>query len=70
MRIFLTLMFAVFGQSATAHPGHWAELAGHGHWVAGAAIGLAVVAGLWGVLKGEKETDDDEPEPEFEEETA
>ena len=44
---------------AAAHPGHMADLAGHDHWVAGAAIGLAIALGLWGALKGgRKETDE------------
>ncbi|EYD73000.1 DUF6732 family protein [Limimaricola hongkongensis] len=38
--------------AAFAHPGHVADLAGHDHWVAGAAIGLAIALGLWGALKG------------------
>ncbi|MGX9856737.1 DUF6732 family protein [Limimaricola variabilis] len=37
---------------AAAHPGHMTDLAGHDHWVAGAAIGLAIALGLWGALKG------------------
>ena len=68
MRIFLTLVFAAAGQSAAAHPGHLADLAGHDHWVAGAAIGLSVLAGLWGALKGDKEEAADEEE--LEEEAA
>ena len=67
MRIFLTLMMTVLAQSAAAHPGHLIEAAGHDHWVAGAAIGLAILAGIWGALKGEAEPDED---PELEEEAA
>lgn len=69
MRYFLTLLFIATGQVAVAHPGHWGELASHDHWVAGAAIGLAVLAGLLGALKGSKE-DAVEDEPELEEEAA
>ncbi|NNK78328.1 MAG: hypothetical protein HKP40_06410 [Litoreibacter sp.] len=43
----------------TAHVGHLGELAGHGHWVAGAAIGIAAAITLWGALKGDKATKDD-----------
>ncbi|MFY0692676.1 MAG: hypothetical protein JXR14_12230 [Paracoccaceae bacterium] len=39
---------------AVAHVGHVGELAGHDHWVAGAAIGVAAAITLWGVLKGKK----------------
>ncbi|WP_102108744.1 DUF6732 family protein [Oceaniglobus roseus] len=37
--------------AALAHPGHLAGLAGHDHWVAGAAIGTAIALGLWAGLK-------------------
>lgn len=39
---------------ARAHVGHLGEMAGHDHWVAGAAIGAAAAITLWGVLKGKK----------------
>lgn len=42
---------------ALAHPGHLAGLAGHDHWVAGAAIGLAVLVGIWGAVKGGKKSE-------------
>ena len=54
---------------ATAHPGHLADLAGHDHWTAGAAIGAIALAGLLGLLKGrrdrdaEADTDEAEAEP-------
>ncbi len=38
--------------AAAAHAGHLTDLAGHDHWVAGAAIGVAIALGLWGALKG------------------
>lgn len=44
----------VLPQVAEAHPGHIAEVAGHGHWVAGAAIGAAVVIGLLAGLMGKR----------------
>ncbi len=44
-----------------AHLGHVGEVAGHDHWVAGAAIGAAIAAVIWGALKGRKD-----PEPEEE----
>lgn len=54
-----------------AHPGHWADVAGHDHWIAGAAIGLAGLAAIWGALKGKKEKEAAaEAEEELEEETA
>ncbi|WP_411892828.1 DUF6732 family protein [Yoonia sp. SDW83-1] len=69
MRVLLSLMLVFAGSAVAAHPGHWGELAGHDHWVAGAAIGLAGLAAIWGALKGKKK--DPEPEDEEqEEETA
>lgn len=55
MRYLITLSLIVFAGSAQAHPGHLAGVAGHDHWVAGAAIGLAILAGIYGALKGRKE---------------
>lgn len=49
---FLLIAFGVLPELCLAHPGHLAEVAGHGHWVAGAAIGAAIVIGLWAGLKG------------------
>ncbi|UWQ22309.1 DUF6732 family protein [Jannaschia sp. W003] len=51
---------------APAHLGHLGEAAAHDHWIAGAAIGIAVGLGLWGWLKG----DDEAPEEEAEEAPA
>lgn len=71
MRGSLTLLFIFAGSSALAHPGHWADAAGHDHWIAGAAIGLAGIAAIWGILKGKKDRETlAEAEEELEEETA
>lgn len=51
---------------ALAHPGHLADLAGHDHWVAGAAIGIAVAVGIWGALKGKRQQEEATAEPEVE----
>ncbi|MBB5721033.1 hypothetical protein FHS72_000640 [Loktanella ponticola] len=67
MRKTLTLLLVSAGTGAQAHPGHLADVAGHDHWVAGAAIGLAILTGIYGALKGRKKTDS-EPELELEEE--
>ncbi|KZY34842.1 hypothetical protein A3731_18330 [Roseovarius sp. HI0049] len=54
------MRFAVFAAAmmgagaAQAHPGHLAEVAGHGHWLGAAAIGAAIAIGLWAGLKGRK----------------
>jgi putative Mn2+ efflux pump MntP len=70
MRGLFTLILATFGTTAAAHPGHWADVAGHDHWVAGAAIGLAGLAAIWGALKGKKAKEEAEVEEDMEEETA
>ena len=70
MRGLLTLTLIFAGNAAAAHSGHWADIAGHDHWVAGAAIGLAGLAAIWGALKGKKAQEVSEPEEEMEEEAA
>lgn len=53
---------------ALAHPGHLAEVAGHGHWGAAITLGLAAAITLWAGLKGRK-SEVDAPEGEAEPET-
>jgi len=65
------VVFIFAGSAAVAHPGHWGELAGHDHWIAGAAIGLAGLAAIWGALKGKKAKEEaEEIEEDMEEEAA
>jgi hypothetical protein len=55
---FATILAAIpvaSGTAASAHPGHLADLAGHDHWVAGAAIGIALGLGAWAAWKGRKD---------------
>lgn len=54
--------------AALAHPGHLAEVAGHGHWLGAAAIGAAIALGLWSRARGRKDADA-ETADEAEEET-
>ena len=66
-QMMLTLFFFVTAGGAQAHVGHIADVAGHDHWTIGAAIGVIVVAGVLGILKGQKDEEsdsDDEPEGE------
>lgn len=63
MRYALTLLLLVVGSGAQAHPGHLAGLAGHDHWLAGVAIGLAGLIAIVGAAKGKKKEEAD-PEPE------
>lgn len=55
-------IFVVWGGVAQAHPGHLADLAGHDHWVAGAAIGIAILVGVYGALTGKPKASDDTDE--------
>jgi len=54
MRLTLIALIAALPVPALGHIGHLGEVAGHDHWVAGAAIGAAVLAGLYGAWKGRK----------------
>lgn len=57
MKISLIVFSWFWAGAAFAHPGHLIEAAGHDHWLAGAAIGAAIAAGIWGALKGKAETE-------------
>lgn len=50
----LTFLFTLIAMPALAHPGHIGEIAGHNHWLAGAAIGAAIAIAIWGAMKGKK----------------
>lgn len=58
------IALAIFSAAATApaaafaHVGHLAEVAGHGHWLAGVAIGAAIAIGLAQGLRGKSRTDE------------
>lgn len=43
-RFFTAILLGLPGM-AVAHPGHLAELAGHGHWLGAAALGAAIALG-------------------------
>lgn len=70
MRVILPLILILTGTAAAAHPGHWADVAGHDHWVAGAAIAVAGLAAIWGALKGKKAEKDADAEESLEKENA
>jgi putative Mn2+ efflux pump MntP len=71
MRMMLSAVLICAATGAAAHPGHLGDLAGHDHWVAGAAIALAGLAAIWGALKGKKaKQDEEQPQDDLEEETA
>jgi len=54
MRLAILTAALLTAGAAHAHPGHLAEVAGHGHWLGAAAIGAAIAIGLWAALKGRK----------------
>ncbi|PTX57508.1 hypothetical protein C8N43_2178 [Litoreibacter ponti] len=70
MTRFLVFFLMLSAMPAAAHVGHFGELAGHDHWVAGAALGAALAASLWGALKGKKDEQAEPEEQAEEEETA
>jgi len=45
----------LIASGAQAHPGHIAEVAGHGHWLGAAAIAAAIGVALWQKWKGKSE---------------
>ncbi len=59
MRMPAAFILVTLPATASAHPGHLVEAAGHTHWVAGAAIGIAVLVGLWGAIAGGIRKDED-----------
>ena len=73
----LTALWLALPTTASAHLGHFGVLAGHDHWVAGAAIGAAAAVAAWGLLAGkkagardpDKATGGDDPAPDAEPET-
>lgn len=70
MRVTLTLVFSLLGTSGFAHPGHIADVAGHGHWIGLGAIGLAILIGLLGAKKKGNDEPTEEIEGEIEPEEA
>lgn len=70
MRHALAFFFTVLASTAAAHPGHLGEIAGHDHWVAGIALGLAILLGIRGALKGKDAATEEEIEDEDAEEAA
>ncbi len=58
MRFAVVVLLTMQATAAAAHPGHLAEVAGHGHWWGAAALGAAIAIGLWAGLKGRKSGED------------
>ena len=67
MKFTLTSIALLLWASAVmAHPGHLAEVAGHGHWLGAAALGAAIALGAWAALKGKKNDESGADEAEHE----
>ena len=71
LRTCIFIAFSLTPGAALAHVGHVGELAGHDHWIAIAAVGVAAAVWAAGKLKGEAaETEaDDEAQAESAEPT-
>ncbi|WP_417242393.1 DUF6732 family protein [Celeribacter sp.] len=52
----LAFFFTLIAPPSFAHVGHLADVAGHDHWVAGIALGIAAGIAVWGAVSGTKET--------------
>ena len=67
-RPLILIAAALAASPAGAHPGHLVEVAGHNHWLAGAALGAAAVIGAWAAIRGLRRpaAGAAEPEPEAE----
>ncbi|MGJ8606222.1 MAG: DUF6732 family protein [Marivita sp.] len=70
IRMFLITVLTLSAGPALAHAGHLGGLAGHDHWVAGAAVGIAIGIAAWTAVRGRKrraksreETPDAEEQP-------
>lgn len=64
------LILILAATPVSAHPGHFAELAGHSHWIALGALAAAGALAGWLATKGKKEEVEDEGEAEPEEAEA
>ena len=62
--LFATSALALISTPAFAHIGHLGGAAGHDHWLAGAAIGIAAGITLWGFAKGRKPNPEQQAEAE------
>lgn len=68
LTLVLTGAALLFAMPVWAHPGHLAEVAGHGHWLGAAAIGAAIALGALAALKGKKKDATDQAQAEDDQE--
>jgi hypothetical protein len=70
-RIFFAIAVIAAPGAAFAHVGHVGEVAGHDHWIAIAAVGIAAAVWAAGKLKGRsEESEQDEQADEADAKTA
>ena len=60
MRRSLILIAILIPQAALAHVGHIGEVAGHSHWIALGALGLATVIGALAAKTGKRSEEPEE----------
>jgi EamA domain-containing membrane protein RarD len=68
MKSLIAIVAVLTAAPALAHTGHVVEAAGHNHWIAVAAAGLAAAVALWAVAKGRRKDEVEAEEAEAEEE--
>jgi hypothetical protein len=69
MRRILVLTAIALPLPAFAHVGHLGDLAGHSHWIALGALGIATVVGALTSAKGKDSSSDAEDDASVEEDT-
>ena len=62
MKTYAPLLLALSAGPVAADPGHLTEVAGHGHWIALAALGVAAAVAALAVRKFRGKTDPEEAE--------
>lgn len=65
MRTVFLISCLLVPTAASAHPGHFADLAGHSHWIALGALAAAGALTAW--IAGQKDKNRDEDEEDAEE---
>ena len=62
MRQTLIIPLVLLPNAGFADPGHLGEIAGHSHWIALGALGLATAIGAWAAGAGKRKAEDAEAE--------
>ena len=70
MSRFILFVMLLAGGPAWSDPGHLANVAGHGHWLAAAAAGAAVAIAIWAGLRGKNREPEEADAPDDEAQEA